>query len=309
MSVPTGQSKGYLDPKTLQKLENLELVARDVVEGMRAGMHRSPLRGFSTDFAQHRQYVPGDDIKHIDWRVYGRTSRYYVKLYEAETNLKAYMLLDASSSMHYGSGAVDKLEYAKYMAAALSYIIVQQHDSAGLGVFDSELRSHIEPQGTKSIIHTIDRELRQVEGEPRTDVGAILHEFARRISRRAVVVLFSDLFDETDAFLAGLDHLRFQGHNVMVLHTMDPDELTFPFSGTCRFEGLEGESPIITQPQRIREDYVEEVRKFVRAIRDACRRSQVDYMLVDTSQPVDMTLNQFLRGQAETNLPAERSLL
>ena len=303
MQAPNDTNQGYLDPETLHRIDSLEVIARQVVEGLRAGMHRSPLRGFSTDFAQHRQYVPGDDLKHIDWRVYGRTSRYYVKLYEAETNFNAHLLLDASSSMHYSSGTVSKLEYAKFLAASLAYLVIHQHDSVGLAVFDSELRTQIEPLGKKSIIHTIDHELRTVQGEPRTDVAGILHEFAGRISRRGIVILFSDLFDETDAFLKGLDRLRFAGHTVMVLHTMDPDELSFPFSGTCRFEGLEGEEAIITQPQRIREDYRKEVERFVGTIRDACRRSHVDYMLVDTSRPVDVVLREFLHARQQTAGP------
>jgi uncharacterized protein (DUF58 family) len=303
MQAPNDRKDGYLDPEMLHRIGSLEVIARQLVEGLRAGMHRSPLRGFSTDFAQHRQYVPGDDLKHIDWRVYGRTSRYYVKLYEAETNFNAHLLLDASSSMHYGSGEVSKLEYAKFLAAALAYLVVHQHDSVGLGVFDSELRSHIEPRGKKSIIHTIDHELRAVEGEPRTDVAGILHEFAGRITRRGIVILFSDLFDDTDAFLKGLDRLQFSGHTVMVLHTMDPDELNFPFSGTCRFEGLEGEEAIITQPQRIREEYQREVENFVQTIKDSCRRSHIDYMLVDTSRPVDAVLREFLHARQQMARP------
>jgi len=203
-----------------------------VVEGMRVGMHKSPLRGFSTEFAQHRQYVQGDPIRHLDWRVYGRTGRYYLKLFEAETNFTANLLLDASRSMHYASGPVSKLEYAKYMAASLAYLIAEQRDSVGLAVFDDKLREYVEPSGARAAVRVIAEQLELVRPEPRTDVANILHEFARRMRRRGFVILFSDLFDHVEEFLKGLDHLRFGGHNVTVFHLLDPYELTFPFGGT-----------------------------------------------------------------------------
>ena len=287
----------YLDAETLQKIGSLELVAREVVEGMRVGMHKSPLRGFSTEFAQHRQYVQGDPLRHVDWRVYGRTNRYYLKLYEAETNFTANLLLDASRSMHYGSGAVTKLEYAKYMAASLAYLIGEQRDSVGLAVFDDHLRDYIEPSGSRAAVRTIAGELEKVSPEPRTDVAEILHEFARRMRRRGFVMLFSDLFDHVEEFLKGLDHLRFGGHNVTVFHVMDPYELTFPFSGTCKFKGLELEPEISTQPKRIRQAYLAELGQFLDRIRTACERAHVDYVLVDTSRPVDAVLSNYLIGR------------
>ena len=284
----------YLDPAILQKIGPLELAAREVVEGLRVGMHRSPYRGYSTEFAHHRAYVPGDETRHLDWRVYGRTERYYVKLYEAETNFDANLLLDASASMRYGSGAITKLEYAKFMAASLAYLIVEQRDSVGLGVFDAVLRRYVEPSSTRGIIRTIDEELVRAEPEPRTNVAGLLHEFARRIPRRGFVMLFSDLLDNVDEFVKGLDHLRFRGHNVTVFHLMDPWELEFPFKGTCRFVGLENEPEIITQPQRVRQSYLDEVERFTRSIRTACERSHTDYVLVNTSRPVDAILAAYL---------------
>src|SRR5262245_38202364 len=202
----------YLDPETLQRIGALELIAREVVEGIRIGMHKSPLRGFSTEFAYHRPYVPGDPIRHLDWRVFARTGRYYLKQYEAETDFTAHLLLDASSSMHYRSGKVSKLEYGKYLAASLAHLIVSQRDSAGLAVFDGELKRYIEPSGSMAIVGTIAEELEKVEPVPRTNVAGILHEFAARIRRRGFVILFSDLFDHLDEFVRGLDHLRFCGH-------------------------------------------------------------------------------------------------
>jgi len=287
----------YLDPAILQNLGSLDLVAREVVEGLRVGMHKSPLRGFSTEFAHHRPYVAGDSTRHIDWRVYGRTERYYVKLYEAETNFTANLLLDASSSMHYRSHHVSKLEYAKFMAASLAHLIVRQRDSAGLGVFDNVLRTYIAPKTTMTVVRNIAEELEKVEPVPRTNIAGILHEFAVRIPRRGFVILFSDLFDHVDEFLQGLDHLRFQGHNVTVFHTLDPYELQFPFDGSVKFKGLELDGEVVTQPRRIRAAYLEELRKFVQQIKGACERNHVDYMLVDTSRPVDAVLSAYLIGR------------
>ncbi|MBM4018094.1 MAG: DUF58 domain-containing protein [Planctomycetes bacterium] len=285
----------YLDSQVLQNLDSLDLVAREVVEGVRVGMHRSPLRGFSTEFAHHRPYVPGDSVRHLDWRVYGRTERYYVKLYEAETNFDAHLLLDASASMRFGSGGLSKLEYAKFMAASLAYMIVDQRDSVGLAVFDSQLRRYLPPRSAMGVLSIIDEALAQAVPEPRTDIAGLLHEFAGRIPRRGFVILFSDLFDHVDEFIKGLDHLRFRGHNVAVFHVMDPYELRFPFGGgTWRFEGLELEGEITTQPKRIRAAYLEELRKFLQQIRKACERSHVDYVLVDTSRPIDVVLSAYL---------------
>ncbi|MDA0838860.1 MAG: DUF58 domain-containing protein [Planctomycetota bacterium] len=292
----------YLDPEVLQKLGDLELVAREVVEGLRVGSHRSPLKGFSTEFAHHRQYSPGDAIRDIDWRVYGRTDRYYTKLYEAETNFDCYLLIDASASMNYGSGKVSKLEYAKFLAASLAYLVLKQRDSVGLSVFDSEVRAYLPPRSAMGIILQIDRLLRQIQPVERTSIAKQLHDIALLMKRRSFVVLISDLFAEVDDILAGLDHLRFDGHNVVVLHTLDPYELEFPFKGTWRFEGLEGEVPLTTQPERIRDDYMASFNAYLEALRAGCVASQVDYTTVDTSRPLDAVLSEFFfRREATLN--------
>ncbi len=290
----------YLDPETLQRLSSLELVVREVVEGVRIGMHKSPLRGFSTEFSYHRPYVSGDSLRHVDWRVYGRTSRYYVKLYEAETDFAANLLLDASSSMHYRSGAVSKLEYAKYLAASLAHLIVKQRDSVGLGVFDSELRRYVRPSAAETVVATIANELEEVEPVPRTDVTGILHEFARRMTRRGFVILFSDLLDHVEEFGRGLDHLRYRGHNVIVFHVLDPWELRFPFEGTAKFKGLEDLDEVITRPKRVRDAYLEELAKYLADIKATCEKSQVDYVLVDTSRPVDVVLSSYLMERSRS---------
>jgi uncharacterized protein (DUF58 family) len=283
----------YLDPEILQKLGDLELVAHEVVEGLRVGSHRSPLKGFSTEFAHHRQYSPGDAIRDIDWRVYGRTDRYYTKLYEAETNFDCYLLIDASASMNYGSGKVSKLEYAKFLAASLAYLVLKQRDSVGLSVFDSEVRAYLPPRSAMGIILQIDRLLREIQPVERTSIAKQLHDIALLMKRRSFVVLISDLFAEVDDILAGLDHLRFDGHNVVVLHTLDPYEIEFPFNGTWRFEGLEGELPLTTQPERIREDYLASFNAYLEALRAGCVASHVDYTTIDTSRPLDAVLSEF----------------
>jgi uncharacterized protein (DUF58 family) len=292
--MPPGPKPPYLDPETLARIGPLELAAREVVEGMRVGMHKSPLRGFSTEFALHRQYVPGDSYRDIDWRVYARSGRYYVKLYEAETNFTAHLLLDASRSMHYGSGEISKLEYAKHMAASLAYMIVEQRDSVGLGVFDSELRSQVAPKSSRSVINTITQELEKVKGEPKTDVGGMLSKFAQQLKRRSLIILFSDLFDDVDGFVKGLNHLRFRGHDVTVFHTLDPAELEFPFDGSTKFVGLENEGDIVTQPKRVRAAYLEALNEFMDTVRTACDRTHIDYRLVNTSVPVGDVLAPYL---------------
>lgn len=296
MANPQALESRYLDPQTLQRIAGLELEARNAVEGLRVGMHKSRLRGFSTEFAQHRQYVPGDALRHMDWRVYSRTMRYYVKLYEAETNFDANLLLDASRSMRYGSGKVSKLDYAKQMAAALSYLIVQQRDSAGLAVFDGQLRDYLPPRCSGAVVGNIVELLAKAEPEPKTNVAALLHEFAQRIPRRGYVMLFSDLFDDVDGFIKGLAHLRFRGHNVAVFHVLDPHELRFPFSGNWRFMGLELEGELTTQPRRIRDAYLRELNAFILQVRKSCERNGADYVLVDTSRPVDVVLREYLTG-------------
>jgi len=292
----------YLDPEVLQKLGDLELVAREVVEGLRVGSHRSHLRGFSTEFAHHRQYAPGDALRTIDWRVYGRTDRYYTKLYEAETNFDCHVLIDASSSMNYASGKVSKLEYAKFLAASMAYVVLKQRDSVGLSIFDSEVRAYLPPRSTMGIILQIDQLLRDIKPVPRSSVAKQLHDIALMMKRRSFVVVISDLLSDVDDILAGLDHLRYDGHNVVVLHTLDPYELEFPFNGAWCFEGLELEEPVTTQAERIREDYLASFNEYLEALRNGCTASHVDYTTVDTSRPLDTVLSEFFfKRQATLN--------
>jgi uncharacterized protein (DUF58 family) len=297
----------YLTPELLQSLDNLELVAREVVQGLRAGAHRSNLRGFSTEFAHHRQYVPGDPIRDLDWRLYGRTDRYFTKLYEAETNFDCYLLLDSSASMTYGSGKTTKLEYAKFLAASLAYMILNQRDSVGLSVFDSAVKSYFPPRSNMNIILEIDQILRKTEPLPKTTISKQLSDIAMMLKRRSFVILISDLLADTDDIQKGLDHLRFAGHNVVVLHTLDPYEIEFPFSGTWRFNGLESEEPLVTQPERIKEDYHNNFNTYLEKLKAACVATDVDYTMVNTSTPLDQVLNEFVNKRNEGALVGGRS--
>ena len=288
------QKAKYIDPETLSKIGPLDVVARQVVEGIRIGVHRSPVRGISTEFSAYRQYVPGDEVRHIDWKLYARSNRYFVKLFDAETNFVANLLLDASSSMTYGSGKITKLEYAKYMAASLAYLIVDQRDSAGVGVFDGELRQYVEPKSSMSVLANISEQLEKADPQPRTDIAALLHEFAARMTRRGVVIIFSDLLDNTEDFIQGINHLRFRGHNVVVFHILDPYELEFPLQGMWKFIGLENDGEMITQPSRVRARYLKELQHFIDTVKGACDRSQADYVLVNTAQPIEQVLSSYL---------------
>lgn len=289
------QRSKYLDPEILSEVGSLDVVARQVVEGLRIGLHRSPVRGISSEFAAYRQYVPGDVVSHIDWKAYGRTNRYYIKLFDSETNFVSNLLIDASESMTYASGKISKLEYAKYLAASLAYLTVDQGDSVGVGVFDGELQSYVEPKSTLRILNDISGELEKVVPQPRTNVGAILHDFAHRMSRRGLVVLFSDLFDTTEEYVEGLNHLRFRGHNVILFHLLDPYELELPLTGMWKFVGLEGEGELITEPARVRKNYFRELEAFITRIRTACNRAEIDYVLVNTAHPLEQVLSGYLR--------------
>ena len=292
--APKPRVAKYLDPETLSQIGSLDVVARQVVEGLRIGQHKSPARGISSEFSAYRQYVQGDETRHIDWKAYARCDRYYIKLFDAETNFIANLLLDASQSMTYSSGKISKLEYAKYLAASLAYLVVDQGDSAGLGIFDGKLQNYIAPKSNMQILHDISNELEKVDPQPRTNVGAVLHDFAHRMNRRGFVMLFSDLFDNTEEFIQGLSHLRFGGHNVILFHVLDPYEIEFPLNGMWKFMGLEGEGEVITQPGRVRANYLKELEEFVGGIRKACAKAQVDYVLVNTRDPVEQTITNYL---------------
>lgn len=289
----------YLNPQTLASLEGLDLQARMVVEGYVAGMHPSPYHGFSVEFAEHREYVPGDDIRHIDWKVWSKTDKLYLKQYEEETNLLLYMVLDTSESMGYASGEnVSKLRYAQFVVAALAYIVLQQQDSVGLVVFDDAVRRYLKPAGQASHLKELLHALDAAPAREKSDIGVVLHDLAERFKKRGVVAVFSDLFDEPARVLAGLKHFRHRRHEVIVFHVLDPAEIEFPFRAATLFKGLEGLPEILTEPHALRRAYQAELRAYLEEIQKGCRLMDVDYVPLRTDQPLDVPLSSYLASRA-----------
>ncbi len=287
----------YLDPVTLARLEGLELKARLVVEGYVAGLHRSPYHGFSVEFAEHREYVPGDDIKHVDWKVWGRTDKWYLKQYEEETNLITYILLDRSKSMEYRSGEVSKFEYGRYIAAALAYLVLRQQDSVGLALFDQSVEQYVQPSSQpshlKQLIHLIDQA--QPGGQSR--IEEVFHDLAERFKKRGLVAVISDFFDDVNGILAGLKHFRHRGHEALLFQVIDPAEKEFPFSQLTLFQGLEKPAEVLSDPRAIRRAYCEEFGRYLEQLRAGCRANGADYTLITTDQKLDVVLTAYLASR------------
>jgi uncharacterized protein (DUF58 family) len=284
----------YLPPDVVARAQALGLKARTIVEGLRVGDHKSPYRGFSVEFVQHREYVPGDDIRHIDWKSYGRSERYTIKQYEQETNFIAHLLLDASRSMLYGDGAANKLEYAKLVTAVLAYLIIHQRDSASLSVFDTSWRTQLPVSSQPGHVLTILQTLESVQPREKTAIAPLLHDLAQQARRRGLVFLISDCFDEVGALLSGLQHLRFQGHDVAVLHVMHHDELEFPFDGLVKFDAMEDQRHLLTRPELIRPAYLRALKHYQQELRIGCEKNHCDYLLLDTSRPLGEALSAYL---------------
>jgi uncharacterized protein (DUF58 family) len=284
----------YLQPDVVSRAEALGLKARTVVEGMRVGDHKSPYHGFSVEFIQHREYVPGDDIRHIDWRVYGRNERYAIKQYEQETNFVGHILLDASRSMLYGEGDSNKLEVAKLIAATLGYLIIGQRDSAGLYVFDTDWRAQLPASSQPGHVQQILRALESAEPREKTSLGPVLHALAEKARRRGLVFIISDCLDEVPPMLEGLRHLRFQGHEVTVFHVLHPDETEFPFEGMVKFDGMELPERLLTRPHLIRPSYLRALKTYLEELQQGCESNRVDYVRIDSSKPVGDTLATYL---------------
>jgi uncharacterized protein (DUF58 family) len=289
-----------LQPDVIARAQALGLKARGIVEGLRIGDHKSPFRGFSVEFVQHREYVPGDDIRHIDWKGYGRSERYTIKQYEQETNFIGHVLLDASRSMLYGDGAANKLEYGKLLAATLSYLIVHQRDTVSLGVFDAGWRVRLPASSQPGHVQTVLHTLEAVEPRDKGAIGPLLDDLAAQVRRRGLVFLISDCFDDLPGMLKGLQHLRFQGHEVSVFHVLHPDELGFPFEGMTRFNALEENVKVLARPHLIRPAYLRALRAFIGELQAGCAASRCDYVLMDTSRPLAQTLSEYLARRLQT---------
>lgn len=292
----------YLDPRVLDKVGGLELKARLVVEGFMSGAHASPYKGSSVEFAEHREYVPGDDIRYIDWKVYGKSDRYYIKEFEEETNLKAYIVVDTSNSMAYKSeGQISKLDYARYVAASLLYLVQHQRDAGALVTFGSGLRTFLPPATSGAHFRNMMRELSEAKAEGETDLGPILNEIADRLRSRSLVVLLSDLFDSNEeGIMRGLHRMGHRGHDVIVFHVLDHDEITFPFDRMTRFEGLEIDEKLLADPKALREAYLSELERFQTRLRGICLGSRMDYVLLDTSRTLGLALSTYLAQRAGT---------
>lgn len=290
----------FLDPQTLARLQGLELRARSIVEGYVSGMHRSPYHGFSVEFAEHREYVPGDDLRYVDWKVFGRTDKFYLKQYEDETNLISYLLLDSSESMRYqgANSALSKLEYAQSVVASLAWLILQQQDAVGVATFDNKVNTLVRPSSSashlKQILHVIDA----VVPDQKTAIGPTLHDLAERLRKRGIVLILSDFFDDVTSILAGLKHFRYRRHEVIVFHVLDPDELEFPFRRPTLFKGLEDLPQVLTDPRTLRKAYLNEFTRFLHKVQGGCRRHQIDYVLLRTDQSLETALTSYLARRA-----------
>ncbi|MEZ5989155.1 MAG: DUF58 domain-containing protein [Planctomycetota bacterium] len=287
----------YLDPHVLDTIRRLELRARLVVEGYVSGMHDSPYKGYSVEFAQHREYVQGDDIRFVDWKVWAKSDRIYIKEFEEETNLRAMLFLDQSESMTYGS-ARTKFDYAATMAAALAYLIHNQHDSVGLTLFDEESRVTLPPSTSRAQLNTILHNLQEAKATRKTRIGDILHHVADRGGRKGLILIISDLFDDPDNILKGLTHLRHSGHDILLFHVMDRDEVEFPFERMTLFDGMEQMPELLVDPKSLRDAYLREVKEFKDKVRKGCQAQKIDYIDVVTDQSLEVVLTGYLAKRA-----------
>lgn len=292
-------AKNYLDPTVLAKVARLEMRARLVVEGFLTGMHKSPHRGFSVEFAQHREYVAGDDPRYIDWKLFGKSERLYIKEFEEETNLRAWMFVDQSESMAYAhDDGMSKFDYASTAAAALSFLIQQQSDAVGLMLYDEHVEQSVPARNTRANLAHIIGTLEKVKPNRGTRIGQTLTELSTKIPRRGLVCVFSDLFDEIDYVLRGLRAVGQRGHDVIVFHVLDSDEVEFPFERMTMFEGLEDMPELLADPRGLREAYLAEIRGFQDAIRKGCVGQKIDYVPLRNDQPLDVVLSSYVAARA-----------
>jgi uncharacterized protein (DUF58 family) len=287
-------SKRFLHPEAIKRISRLEIRARHIVEGFLSGMHRSPYFGQSVEFLQHREYATGDDLRHVDWKVWARQDRLYVKQYEEETNLRCTLLVDISNSMAYGKGPLNKYEYGCTLACSLAYLILRQQDGVGCVTFDERIRVSVPIRTKHNHIFSIVDSLAVQEPRDKTDMSAILRQVAESAPRRGLMVLVSDLLADRDGLFRGLRLLRQRGHDVLIFHVMDDEELDFPFNGPMRFEGLESPEFLNCNPRALRDGYLTALQKFLADVRREAARNTCDYALVRTSEPLDAALATFL---------------
>ena len=302
----SAEYRKYLEPRTLARISGLDLRARLIVEGLMTGMHRSPYQGISVEFAQHRPYVAGDDIRHVDWKVFGRSDKIYLKQYLEETNLHLICVVDASESMGYSSiDGGDGTQWSKYdhataIAASLSYMAIQQQDSAGLAIFDNELKKFFKPSNAPGQWKVITHELTLIPRLKKTNTGRILDQLAEKLHHRSLIVILSDFFDDIESIKKGLRHLRYKRHELMVFQLLDPTEIEFPFEDVTLFKGMEEMGELLTEPRALREGYLEQLSMFTEQLKKTCRGMNIDYTRINTRDPLDITLSGFLAARAAT---------
>ena len=289
-----------LDTQAVNEAEALGLHARQVVEGYIVGEHKSPFHGFSIEFSQHREYVPGDDLRHLDWKVLGRSDRYYIKQYEQETNYVAHLAIDGSESMTYRSNRVSKLAYAKQLAAVLCYVILGQRDAVSLTLFDEAVQAFVPRTGSLGSMNGILQTLARFEPTKGTHIAPVLHQIARMNPRRGIVILVSDCFDDEEAILAGLQHLRYAGHEVILMHTLDRHEIEFPLKGNVEFLGYENTGRQTAKPNEIRASYLKNFNAFVDRLKTGCERNKIHYLQVVTDTPLHETMTGYLAFRQRT---------
>lgn len=299
--MPRETGYRYLEPQALARVQNLSVVARGVVEGFISGLHSSPYKGFSVEFAEHREYTAGDDPRHLDYKMLARTDRLYIKQYEEETNMRVQIFLDISGSMGYSrEGQFSKLQYASYLTAVLSYLMTRQQDSVGLTTFDTDVRLDMPARSSPRHFNEMMRQLEAVKPSKETNIAATLHKLAARFKRRCLIVLISDLYDEPEDVIRALHHFRHRRHEVILFHVFDKAELEFPFKDVIAFHDLETDERIQVDPAYVREAYIEQVNAFIDTYRRACAETQIDYVMTDTSVPYDFMLSKYI---AKRNRP------
>lgn len=292
--------KTYLDPSIVSKLNSLELKAKLVVEGFKVGLHKSPYHGFSVEFSQHRPYIQGDNLKSVDWKVYGKTDKFYIKQFEEETNLKCYILLDVSKSMDYSSGKnITKLEYSKTLAAALSYLMITQQDSVGLTLYSDKVHKHFTPKLSKVYYQQLLVDLANINSGKGTDTSKCLNEVAEKINKRGLVIIISDFFDDINSILTSLKHFRYKKNEVIVFQILDPTEKNFNFTKDSIFKDLETDAELTTQPYQIQKAYIEAMKEFTDKIKSECLNSKIEYNLITTDTPFDIALYNYIQKRSK----------
>ncbi len=283
------------DPSSLSKYGRLALVARKLVEGFLSGVHKSPYKGFSVEFAEHRQYYPGDEIRHIDWRAYGKTDRYYIKEYEEETNLRAYLLVDASGSMGFQGKHASKFQYAQYIAASLAYLMLHQRDAVGLATHDTKVRGMIPPKSNSKHLLRVIQTLEETKTGGETSLAPLWHQLAEQFPRRGMIVILSDCFENIGPLIKALGHFRYYRHEVLLFHLLAPEEIEFPYKKWTQFRNLEiAGNKVLVDPQRLRKEYLKSFQGFCKQLRDQAGQLQVDYHLLRTDEPVERALGVYL---------------